>query len=113
MGISTPPIMWGCILPRLKVGGRMSKKPCATSSRGEYWIWAVGLGDSGGYDTSDVAFSPDGAQKIRTLEGHASPVWGLFFSPDGAKLVSTDGVEVRIWQAADGRLLYVGKSACP
>ena len=60
-----------------------------------------------------ILTSPDGAQKVRTLEGHVSPVWGLFFSPDGAKLASIDGVDVRIWQAADGRLLYVGKSACP
>ena len=60
-----------------------------------------------------ILSSPDGAHVIRTLEGHASPVWSLVFSPDSSKLATDDGVEVRIWQAADGRLLYVGKSACP
>jgi WD40 repeat protein len=60
-----------------------------------------------------VLSSPDGAQVIRTLEGHTSPVWSLVFSPDSSKLVTSDGVEVRIWQVPDGTLLYTGKSYCP
>ena len=60
-----------------------------------------------------ILSSPDGAQVLHTLEGHTSPVWNLLFSPDSSKLVSSDGVEVRIWQVPDGSLLYEGKSACP
>ncbi len=60
-----------------------------------------------------ILSSPDGAQVFHTLEGHTSPVWSLLFSPDSSKLVSNDGVEVRIWRVTDGSLLYAGKAACP
>ncbi|HEX6269176.1 MAG TPA: hypothetical protein VFZ43_02985 [Anaerolineales bacterium] len=60
-----------------------------------------------------VLSSPDGTQKIRTLEGHASPVGVLIFSPDSSLLLSSDWVETRIWQVEDGQLIYVGKSVCP
>jgi len=60
-----------------------------------------------------ILSSPDGSQVIRSLEGHQSPLWNLVFSPDGSKLASRDGVEVRIWQVPDGKLLYTGKSNCP
>ncbi len=60
-----------------------------------------------------ILSSPDGKQVIRTLEGHTSPVWSMVFSPDSSKLVTADGVEVRIWQVPDGKLLYLGKSYCP
>jgi WD40 repeat protein len=58
--------------------------------------------------------TPDGAQKIRTLEGTpGGPVWELVFSPDSSMLASTDGAEMRIWGVEDGRLLYIGKPDCP
>jgi WD40 repeat protein len=58
--------------------------------------------------------SPDGAQTIRIMEGTpGGPVWELIFSPDSSMLASTDGAELRIWGVEDGRLLYVGKPACP
>jgi WD40 repeat protein len=60
-----------------------------------------------------VLSSPDGSKEIRRLEGHPSPVWELFFSPDSSLLLSADGVEIRIWRVEDGQLLVVGKSACP
>lgn len=60
-----------------------------------------------------VISSPDGNEKIRTLEGHPAPVGLLFFSPDSSLLLSSDWVETRIWQVEDGQLLYVGKSSCP
>ena len=60
-----------------------------------------------------VLSSPDGTQKIRTLEGHAAPVGIVFFSPDGSLLLSSDWIETRIWRVKDGQLLYIGKSACP
>ena len=60
-----------------------------------------------------VLSSPDGAQKMRTLEGHQGPVWAMIFSSDSTKLASADGIEIRIWQVEDGRLLYVGKPTCP
>jgi WD40 repeat protein len=60
-----------------------------------------------------VLSSPDGTQKIRTLEGHPAPVGILFFSPDSSLLLSSDWVETRIYRVEDGQLMYVGKSACP
>jgi WD40 repeat protein len=60
-----------------------------------------------------ILSSPDGTQKVRTLEGHPSPVGILFFSPDSSLLLSSDWVETRIWQVEDGQLIYIGKSACP
>jgi WD40 repeat protein len=60
-----------------------------------------------------VLSSPDGSQKISTLEGHPAPVGILFFSPDGSLLLSSDWVETRIWRVEDGQLIYVGKSSCP
>jgi len=60
-----------------------------------------------------VLSSPDGTQKIRTLEGHPAPVGVLIFSPDSSLLLSSDWVETRIWQVEDGQLMYVGKSSCP
>lgn len=60
-----------------------------------------------------VLSSPDGTQKIRTLEGHPAPVGILFFSPDSSLLLSSDWVETRIYRVEDSQLMYVGKSACP
>lgn len=60
-----------------------------------------------------VLVSPDGKQKLNTLESHQSPVSMLIFSPDGSLLASADDMEIRIWRVEDGRLLYIGKSACP
>ncbi len=51
-----------------------------------------------------VLSSPDGVQKIRTLEGHPAPVGILFFSPDSSLLLSSDWVETRIWRVEDGQL---------
>jgi WD40 repeat protein len=60
-----------------------------------------------------VLSSPDGTQRIRTLEGHPAPVGILFFSPDSSLLLSSDWVETRIWKVEDGQLMYVGKNSCP
>ena len=57
--------------------------------------------------------SPDAARFIRILGEMQGPVWELFFSPDGYLLAATDGIEIRIWQVEDGKLLYIGKAACP
>lgn len=60
-----------------------------------------------------VLASPDGQDKIRTLEGHAAPVGELIFSPDGSHLLSSDWVESRLWRVEDGALISIGKTACP
>lgn len=57
--------------------------------------------------------TPDSTRVIRSLEGMHSPVWELFFSPDGSLLAASDGVEIHIWRAEDGMLLSVGKTTCP
>lgn len=66
-----------------------------------------------GENNDIILSSPDGAQTIRTLSGHQGPVWELVFSPDSSLLASTDGIELRIWRAEDGELMYVGKASCP
>jgi WD40 repeat protein len=56
--------------------------------------------------------SPDGAENVLTLDGQQTLVWELIFSPDSSLLAAVGG-ETQIWQVEDGRLLYVGKAACP
>jgi len=60
-----------------------------------------------------ILASPDGTRVENTLGQMQAPVWELFFSPDGSHLAATDGVEIRIWQVEDGKLMYIGKIACP
>ncbi len=60
-----------------------------------------------------ILSSPDTSQTILTLSGHQSPVFEVLFSPDSSLVVSTDSLEVRVWQVKDGRLLAIGKAACP
>ena len=63
-------------------------------------------------DSKIVLGSPDGTGIIHTLEGMQGPVWELIFTPDSSMLAATDGNEIWIWQAEDGKLMYVGKPAC-
>ena len=60
-----------------------------------------------------VISSPDGGQIIKSLEGHQAPIFEVLFSPDSSLLVSADDVDIRVWRVADGRLLAIGKRACP
>ena len=60
-----------------------------------------------------VLSSPDGSQKIRTLEGHQMPIFELLFSPGGSTLVSADDMDIRVWRVEDGELLAIGKRECP
>jgi len=60
-----------------------------------------------------ILSSPDGSQKIRTLEGHQSPIFELLFSPGGSILVSADDMDIRVWRVEDGELLAIGKRECP
>lgn len=57
--------------------------------------------------------SPDGQAVVAELRGMQGPVWQLFFSPDGSMLAVSDGISIGIWRVEDGKLLNVGKSACP
>ena len=66
-----------------------------------------------GENSEIVLSSPDGSEQIRTLEGQLSPIGDLIFSPDGSTLLSSDWVEIRVWRVEDGKLMAVGKSACP
>jgi WD40 repeat protein len=60
-----------------------------------------------------VLSSPDGADIIRTMEGHNMPVFELLFSSDNSLLVSADDIEIRVWRVQDGQLMAVGKRDCP
>ena len=41
----------------------------------------------------------------QTLEGHASPVYSVAFSPDGSRLASgSDDQTVRVWNIATGQV---------
>jgi WD40 repeat protein len=65
-------------------------------------------------DNNKVFLSlPDGSEIVRSMEGHQGPVWELLFSPDSQLLVSTDGLDIRVWDVEDGSLLYLGKATCP
>jgi WD40 repeat protein len=57
--------------------------------------------------------SPDASQVLATLDPLESPIWEMFFSPNGSMLAATDGVEIRIWSVDGGILSYVGKPDCP
>jgi len=63
-------------------------------------------------DSNVILHSLAGTQKTPILEGHPNPIYGLFFSPDGALLASA-GAGIQIWQVESGELLYVGKDTCP
>jgi WD40 repeat protein len=60
-----------------------------------------------------VLSSPDGAKKIRVLEGLQGPVWKLVFSPDSSLLAGADAAGILIWRVQDGKLMYIGRSVCP
>ena len=60
-----------------------------------------------------VLSSPDGKNVLQKLQGQQIPIYELVFSPDGSLLVTSDGVEKRIWSTTDGQLLAAGKSVCP
>ena len=60
-----------------------------------------------------VLSSPDGSQKILSLEGHQSPIFELLFSPDSSILVSADDMDIRVWRGKDGELLAIGKRGGP
>ena len=51
-------------------------------------------------------------EEILDVEGSQAFIYDLFFSPDGTLLVSA-GAGIQIWEVETGRLLYVGKEACP
>lgn len=57
--------------------------------------------------------SLDGLEPIHVLEAGGSLIWKIIISPDGSRLASADGNEIRIWQVTDGVLLYTLRSACP
>jgi WD40 repeat protein len=53
-------------------------------------------------------WDPSTGKKLSALEGHSEVVFGIAFSPDGTRLLSTsvDGWP-RIWDVVTGRCLFV------
>jgi WD40 repeat protein len=60
-----------------------------------------------------VTRSLAGLEPIHVLQGGGSLIWKIIVSPDGSRLASADGNEIRVWQVSDGALLYTLRSACP
>jgi WD40 repeat protein len=64
-------------------------------------------------DNYNVILRPlAGTQETRTLKGYQTPIYDLFFSPDGA-LLAAAGPTTQIWQVESGELSYIGKPTCP
>jgi WD40 repeat protein/beta-lactamase regulating signal transducer with metallopeptidase domain len=65
---------------------------------------------SSGEDGLVIFWNPKTGERIRTIEAHTMPAYGLAFSPDGKYIVSTAGNhkvkdapgEVKMWKVADG-----------
>lgn len=82
---------------------------------------AVAFSPDGGYlaysdidDSSNILIiTVDDFEIVNVLEGHQGPVWALFFSPNNQLLLSTDGIDIRIWNVEDGSLRGIGKTTCP
>ncbi len=72
-------------------------------------LWAIARADN----SIQIAQATDG-KVINTLSGHAAPVKGLAFSPDGAKLYSASADKtLRAWNLADGKQLWQVESPVP
>jgi WD40 repeat protein/tRNA A-37 threonylcarbamoyl transferase component Bud32 len=79
-------------------GRRLAAANGGVRSRGEVKIW----------DTA-------GGRELRCLQAHAHPIWCVVFSPDGKRLATASAgfdrggsplpIEVKIWDADDGREL--------
>ena len=84
-----------------------NSEAAAFSPDGRFLVYSE-IGDG----TSIVLTSPDGAEKIHTIQGDLRPIWGLDFSLDGSLLVAY-GVVTQIWRVEGWQLLLVGKGECP
>ena len=64
-------------------------------------------------DNYNVILRPlAGTQETRTLKGYQTPIYDLFYSPDGA-LLAAAGPKTQIWQVESAKLSYIGKPTCP
>jgi WD40 repeat protein len=107
-------------------------KLLASAGAGVIRLWAVGTGKlvrelPGSKDVLiPVAFASDGnllagagpegevilwatasGRELRRPGGHSRHVWCLAFAPKGDRLLTGDGAEARLWDAATGKLLHV------
>ncbi|HEV3142819.1 MAG TPA: M56 family metallopeptidase [Gemmataceae bacterium] len=68
---------------------------------------------SSGEDGKVIIWNPQTGEKVRTIDAHTLPAYGLAFSPDGKFIVSTAGNykvkdapgEVKMWKVATGEFV--------
>jgi len=68
-------------------------------------IIATASNDYTGSDYAARIWDTASGAEVKKLEGHANTVRSVAFSPDGGKIITTDGECARIWDAASGKEL--------
>src|SRR5262249_18780820 len=64
---------------------------------------------SGGAGDSAIIWDVERATPLHRLEGHPAGVYGVGFTPDGARAVTGSDKTLRLWRVADGTLILEKK----
>src|SRR5262249_31174227 len=75
------------------------------------WEEAAGESVGGARGVVRLYQVPTGAE-VAVLKGHTQPPWGVAFSPDGRRIVTSGGTEetIKLWDAATGEeIMTIGR----